>query len=175
MDCECLAQDFQRLFNVYWYLSTPGNSLPPKGMWPDEYTALYDMSNPAILSINKTLSSSIFLAVSQLVFSLIICSANYIQLFAFHQVRVENRLNYCLRIATDFPQVLPSIFDIVSCYSCPLYNTLHTVLQSSPPPFCASKRTDDIDALLNVITTAESFIYIAVMDYIPAVIYVRDK
>ena len=64
VDCECLAQDLQRLFDIYWYLSTPGNSLPEEGAWPDQYTALYNMSSPALLTINKTLSSSAFLAVS---------------------------------------------------------------------------------------------------------------
>lgn len=49
------------------------------------------------------------------------------------------------------------------------------LMQSSPPQFCASGRTNDIDALLNVIYTAKSFIYIAVMDYAPAVVYVREK
>lgn len=64
MNCECLAQDLQRLFNIYWYLSTPGNSLPAKGVWPDQYTALFNMTNPAMLSINQSLPSSVFMAVS---------------------------------------------------------------------------------------------------------------
>ena len=64
VDCEVLAQDFQRLFDIYWYLSTPGTSLPPGGVWPDQYTAQYNMSNPAAISINNSLSSSAFLAVS---------------------------------------------------------------------------------------------------------------
>lgn len=48
-------------------------------------------------------------------------------------------------------------------------------LQSSPPPLCASGRSNDIDALLNVINTAEKFIYIAVMDYAPAVVFAPKK
>ncbi len=48
-------------------------------------------------------------------------------------------------------------------------------IQSSPPSFCASERTQDLDALLRVINTAEQFVYIAVMDYFPAVIYQYPK
>jgi phospholipase D3/4 len=44
-------------------------------------------------------------------------------------------------------------------------------LQSSPPPFNPTGRTNDIDALVNVIRHAEKFIYIAVMDYFPLTIY----
>ncbi|XP_063906501.1 5'-3' exonuclease PLD3-like isoform X2 [Zophobas morio] len=49
--------------------------------------------------------------------------------------------------------------------------TFQTYLSSSPPPFNPSGRTNDIDALLNVIQHAETFIYIAVMDYFPLTIY----
>lgn len=38
---------------------------------------------------------------------------------------------------------------------------------SSPPAFCPSGRTSDIDGLLHVIETAQKFVYVAVMDYIP--------
>jgi phospholipase D3/4 len=43
--------------------------------------------------------------------------------------------------------------------------------QSSPPKFCPKGRTSDIDTVLNVISTANSFIHIAVMDYFPLTIY----
>jgi len=46
-------------------------------------------------------------------------------------------------------------------------------LASSPPNFCPDGRTVDIDALLHVIQSAERFIYISVMDYMPAIIYQR--
>lgn len=51
----------------------------------------------------------------------------------------------------------------------------HIISLSSPPPFCASGRTNDIDALLQVITTAKSFVFVAVMDYAPAVVFVEHK
>jgi phospholipase D3/4 len=67
MNCESLALDLQRLFDVYWYLSTPGNSLPPPGTWPQEFSALHNMTTPAVLSINDSQPASAFLAVSKTV------------------------------------------------------------------------------------------------------------
>ncbi|KAM5210099.1 5'-3' exonuclease PLD3 isoform 1-T1 [Hipposideros larvatus] len=40
-------------------------------------------------------------------------------------------------------------------------------LASAPPPLCPSSRTPDLKALLNVVDNARSFIYIAVMNYLP--------
>ncbi|XP_071079916.1 5'-3' exonuclease PLD3-like [Haliotis cracherodii] len=40
-------------------------------------------------------------------------------------------------------------------------------LSSSPPSFCPEGRTTDLDAILDVISKARDFIYIAVMDYMP--------
>uniref|UniRef100_A0A1X7URW2 PLD phosphodiesterase domain-containing protein n=1 Tax=Amphimedon queenslandica TaxID=400682 RepID=A0A1X7URW2_AMPQE len=48
-------------------------------------------------------------------------------------------------------------------------------LISSPPQFSTDHRTDDINALLNVIASADEFIYIAVMDYEPAIVYSYPK
>ncbi|XP_037227784.1 5'-3' exonuclease PLD3 [Falco rusticolus] len=39
--------------------------------------------------------------------------------------------------------------------------------QSSPPALCAAGRTQDLGALLNVIDTAEDFVDVAVMSYLP--------
>ncbi|NWX23929.1 PLD3 Phospholipase, partial [Aegotheles bennettii] len=38
---------------------------------------------------------------------------------------------------------------------------------SSPPPLCATGRTEDLDALINVIDAAKVFVDIAVMSYLP--------
>ncbi|XP_065069919.1 5'-3' exonuclease PLD3-like isoform X1 [Rhopilema esculentum] len=46
---------------------------------------------------------------------------------------------------------------------------------SSPPQFCPSNRTVDIDAILHVIMSAKKFIKVAVMDYVTAVIYSRPE
>nr|CAD7430678.1 unnamed protein product [Timema monikensis] len=48
---------------------------------------------------------------------------------------------------------------------------VQTYLGSSPPPFCPEGRSTDLDAILKIMSTAEQFIYIAVMDYIPLTIY----
>lgn len=44
-------------------------------------------------------------------------------------------------------------------------------ISSSPPPFCAVGRTVDIDAILKIINSAKKFVYIAVMDYSPAIVF----
>jgi len=101
MNCECLARDAQKLFDVYWYLSSPGARIPDP--WPSQFTADTSLSHPATISINGT-SAVAFWA-------------------------------------------------------------------SSPTPFCATGRTHDLDALLHVINSAQKFVYVAVMDYFPALIY----
>ena len=44
-------------------------------------------------------------------------------------------------------------------------------LSSSPPQFCPHGREIDIDAITHVITSAEKFIHIAVMDYSPTFLF----
>lgn len=56
-------------------------------------------------------------------------------------------------------------------YMCMKKTNIFTSFQSSPPPFCPEGRSTDIDAIINVISTAEHFIYISVMDYFPLQIY----
>uniref|UniRef100_A0A0N5AJG4 Phospholipase D3 n=1 Tax=Syphacia muris TaxID=451379 RepID=A0A0N5AJG4_9BILA len=46
---------------------------------------------------------------------------------------------------------------------------------SAPPQMLANGREGDIDAILHVIRTAEKFIHISVMDYIPAILYAKEK
>uniref|UniRef100_A0A3B4BEU6 5'-3' exonuclease PLD3 n=1 Tax=Periophthalmus magnuspinnatus TaxID=409849 RepID=A0A3B4BEU6_9GOBI len=48
-------------------------------------------------------------------------------------------------------------------------------LSSSPPSFCASGRTSDLQAILGVISDAQSFIYIAVMNYLPTMEFSYPK
>ncbi|XP_020794285.1 5'-3' exonuclease PLD3 isoform X2 [Boleophthalmus pectinirostris] len=48
-------------------------------------------------------------------------------------------------------------------------------LSSSPPSFCASGRTSDLQAILGVIEDAHSFIYIAVMNYLPTMEFSHPK
>lgn len=44
-------------------------------------------------------------------------------------------------------------------------------LSSSPPQFCPDGRTGDLDAILHTMNQAQEYINIAVMDYIPAMLY----
>ncbi|XP_077493232.1 5'-3' exonuclease PLD3-like isoform X3 [Amblyomma americanum] len=49
-----------------------------------------------------------------------------------------------------------------------------TYFSSSPPSFCPDGRTGDIDGILDVITSAQEFIHIAVMDYLPVTQYTKE-
>ncbi|XP_071489186.1 5'-3' exonuclease PLD3-like [Diadema antillarum] len=46
---------------------------------------------------------------------------------------------------------------------------------SSPPEFCPEGRTSDIDGLIHVINSAQKYVYIAVMDYVPEMKYSHPK
>ncbi|CAL8091902.1 unnamed protein product [Orchesella dallaii] len=47
----------------------------------------------------------------------------------------------------------------------------NSYLSSSPPPFCATGRTSDLDAIIDVIDKAKEFVHVAVMDYSPSLLY----
>lgn len=47
----------------------------------------------------------------------------------------------------------------------------NTFFSSSPPPLSAVGRTNDLEAIVGVILSAEKFVHIAVMDYYPLLIY----
>ncbi|XP_016989323.1 5'-3' exonuclease PLD3 [Drosophila rhopaloa] len=47
-------------------------------------------------------------------------------------------------------------------------------LSSSPPPLSAYGRTNDLDAILNTINSAITYVNIAVMDYYPLIIYEKN-
>jgi len=46
---------------------------------------------------------------------------------------------------------------------------------TSPPQFCPPDRTSDIEAILDLIKKAKKFVYIAVMDYLAAIIYTKPS
>ncbi|VDN06890.1 unnamed protein product [Thelazia callipaeda] len=48
-------------------------------------------------------------------------------------------------------------------------------ISSAPPHFCPNGRLDDLSAILKVITTAEKFVHISVMDYFPATLYAQNN
>ncbi|XP_042224021.1 5'-3' exonuclease PLD3-like isoform X2 [Homarus americanus] len=75
-----------------------------------------------------------------------------------------------------WPHSLETIYDIQNQMSVLFSGTVvNTYLSSSPPPFCPKGRSNDIDAIINVINKAEKFIYIAVMDYFPKMLYTKEK
>ena len=75
-------------------------------------------------------------------------------------------LNWNPSLSTQFNIHTPMKVDIGSGSDPPLI-----FFSSSPHTLCPTGRTRDLDALLSVIRSAEKFIWIAVMDYIPAIIY----
>ncbi|CAH0552868.1 unnamed protein product [Brassicogethes aeneus] len=80
------------------------------------------------------------------------------------------------KIPETWPTSLSTDFNMETPFNLMLNNeTFQSFISSSPPPFSTTGRTNDIDALVNVIHKAEKFIYIAVMDYYPQLIYSPKK
>jgi hypothetical protein len=63
MNCECLAQDAQKLFDVYWYLSSPGSPVVPNP-WPSQFAPLFNMESPAKINFGPNPGSA-FWSVSE--------------------------------------------------------------------------------------------------------------
>ncbi|XP_061700723.1 5'-3' exonuclease PLD4 [Syngnathoides biaculeatus] len=53
--------------------------------------------------------------------------------------------------------------------------TSRVYIASSPPQFCPQSRTQDLDAIVSIISGAQHFIDIAVMDYTPSIRFQRPK
>lgn len=80
------------------------------------------------------------------------------------------------KIPPQWPTSLSTKYNLNTPLNLPFDNeTFQTYLSSSPLPFNPTGRTNDIDALTNVIKHAEKFIYIAVMDYFPLMIYTPKR
>lgn len=50
--CDCLAQDMGKIFDVYWILAQPSSQIPP--FWPESFNTLYNASNPMPVTFNGT-------------------------------------------------------------------------------------------------------------------------
>ncbi|XP_055913518.1 5'-3' exonuclease PLD3-like [Eupeodes corollae] len=76
-------------------------------------------------------------------------------------------------IPPRWPEFYSTKFNVKSPISVQFNDDLNfnTFFSSSPPPFSATGRTNDLDAIVNVILSAEKFVHIAVMDYYPLIIY----
>ena len=70
MNCSCLANDAQKIFEVYWELSD-GNKTTVPSKWPDNLTASFNIDNPAQLKVNGTMTK-VFLGVSMIIIELFI-------------------------------------------------------------------------------------------------------
>ncbi|KAM4567096.1 5'-3' exonuclease PLD3 [Odontesthes bonariensis] len=79
-------------------------------------------------------------------------------------------------IPSPWPSSFSTLYNKDTPLQLPLNNTPSDVyLSSSPPSFCAAGRTPDIQSVLSVIEDAQSFIYIAVMNYLPTMEFSRPK
>ncbi|XP_077092096.1 5'-3' exonuclease PLD3 isoform X2 [Siphateles boraxobius] len=72
----------------------------------------------------------------------------------------------------SLPPFWPGRFSALSSSKYPLAVKFNGVparvyLSSSPPPLSSYGRSDDLSSILSVITDAERFIYVSVMDYLP--------
>lgn len=47
--------------------------------------------------------------------------------------------------------------------------------QGSPPAFCPASRTLDLEAILSIISEAQHFVHIAVMDYLPIMYFAKPQ
>ncbi|XP_068106908.1 5'-3' exonuclease PLD3 [Hyperolius riggenbachi] len=71
-------------------------------------------------------------------------------------------------VPSPWPDSFSTIYNKESPMEITVNNTpSHIYLSSAPPPLSAKGRTDDIDAILNIIDDAKKFVYISVMDYTP--------
>ncbi|KAM7057587.1 5'-3' exonuclease PLD3 isoform 1-T5 [Molossus nigricans] len=81
---------------------------------------------------------------------------------------------------SSIPSTWPQSFDTRYSQESPMEICLNgspalAYLASAPPPLCPSGRTPDLKALLHVVDTAQDFIYIAVMNYLPAMEYTHTR
>ncbi|XP_029373232.1 phospholipase D3 [Echeneis naucrates] len=87
---------------------------------------------------------------------------------------------WLLAESTTIPSPWPSSFSTLYNKDTPMQLQLNNTpanvyLSSSPPSFCAAGRTPDLQSILSVIEDARSFIYIAVMNYLPTMEFSHPK
>ncbi|XP_053329151.1 5'-3' exonuclease PLD3 [Spea bombifrons] len=51
-NCSCLAQDLEKIFQVYWALGLPNSTIPSP--WPDNYSTAYNLRTPLEVALNDT-------------------------------------------------------------------------------------------------------------------------
>ncbi|KAM6988523.1 5'-3' exonuclease PLD3 [Tautogolabrus adspersus] len=79
-------------------------------------------------------------------------------------------------IPSPWPNSFSTLYNKDTPLQLPLNDTPSSVyLSSSPPSFCAAGRTPDLQSIVSVMEDAESFIYIAVMNYLPTMEFSHPK
>lgn len=79
-------------------------------------------------------------------------------------------------IPSPWPSSFATLYNKDTPLQLPLNSTPSSVyLSSSPPSLCAAGRTPDIQSILSVMEDAQSFIYIAVMNYLPTMEFSHPK
>ncbi|XP_074534772.1 5'-3' exonuclease PLD3 [Halichoeres trimaculatus] len=79
-------------------------------------------------------------------------------------------------IPSPWPNSFSTLYNKDTPLQLPLNDTMSSVyLSSSPPSFCAAGRTPDLESILSVMEDAQSFIYIAVMNYLPTMEFSHPK
>lgn len=64
---------------------------------------------------------------------------------------------------------------LVHCTQINMITSVSHFTQSSPPSLCAAGRTEDLQSILSVMEDAQSFVYIAVMNYLPTMEFSHPK
>ncbi|XP_024910664.1 phospholipase D3 isoform X2 [Cynoglossus semilaevis] len=79
-------------------------------------------------------------------------------------------------IPSPWPNSFSTLYNMDTPLQLPLNGTPSDVyLTSSPPSLCAAGRTPDLRSILSVIEDAQSFVYIAVMNYLPTMEFSHPK
>ncbi|XP_034024753.1 5'-3' exonuclease PLD3 [Thalassophryne amazonica] len=79
-------------------------------------------------------------------------------------------------IPSPWPSRFSTLYNKDTPLQLPLNDTPSSVyLTSSPPSLCATGRTPDLQSILSVIQSARSFIYVAVMTYLPTMEFSSSK
>ncbi|XP_034051326.1 5'-3' exonuclease PLD4 [Thalassophryne amazonica] len=83
-------------------------------------------------------------------------------------------------VNSSLPQPWPSTYDTTINKQHPLLVKADNLssslyLTGSPPPFCPLSRTDDLEAILSIISEAKRFIDISVMEYFPVTLFQKPN
>lgn len=81
---------------------------------------------------------------------------------------------------TTLPDPWPSKYDTNISKLCPLLVNKDNVssqiyIAGSPPAFCPLSRTQDLDAILSIISQAQYYVDVAVMEYLPMIQFQKPK